>query len=112
MKKQTWQQWVRLVEREAVKNPNHPSRLRKGCLAPVTGTDYRALSAFVACLELYSFADHPSQVLSAMRLVLGEMQPSVRWIARELIPFVREWEDRDRLWPQIVGPVLKVVEGR
>jgi hypothetical protein len=109
MKKQTWSQWVRVVEREARENPAHPSRLRRGCLAPLTGTDVRAMTAFVACIDLYSYCDHPEEALRAAAIVLGQMQESVRWIARELIPFVREWEDRDRLWPRIVGASLHVV---
>lgn len=101
MKEQTWRQWVRLVEREAATRANHPSRLRKGCLAALTGTDTRALSAFVSCLELYSNTDRPDRALHAAALVVGEMQESTRWIARELIPFVLDWGDRERLWPKI-----------
>jgi hypothetical protein len=55
-KEQTWQQWVRLVEREASTDPGHPSKLRKGCLAPLTGTDTCAMTAFVACLKLCAYA--------------------------------------------------------
>lgn len=107
MKKQTWSQWVRLVEREAATNPDHPSKLRKGCLAPLTGTDVRALNAFVACLELVCYCDSQEHALGAASMVLHEMQPSTRWIARELIPFVLDWGDRERLWPSLEkGAVL------
>ncbi len=101
MKEQTWKQWVRLVIREKKENPEHPSRLFDGCMAPLTGTDYRALEAFAACLKLSSYCDRPEQAIRAMRIVLGEMQPSVRWIARELIPFAKEWNDRERMWPRL-----------
>lgn len=97
-KEQTWQQWVREIERATKENSNHPSRLRKGCLAALTSTDFCALNAFVPCLRLYIYTGN-ERALEAARLVLSEMQGSTRWIARELIPFVREWEDRERLWP-------------
>ena len=100
MKEQTWQQWARLVMREAQDYPEHPSRLRKGALAALTGTDVRVLNAFVPILELYVRTEEP-RLLDAARAVLLEMQPSTRWIARELIPFVREWPDRELLWPKL-----------
>lgn len=102
-KEQTWRQWVRLVERESKYDPGHPSGLRMGCLAPLTGTDYRALDAFVACLKLYSYTGE-RRVLAAASVVLVEMQDSARWIARELIPFVMDWDDREKLWP-LLAPV-------
>jgi hypothetical protein len=104
MKEQTWRQWVRIVERD----PETPSRLRKGCLAPLTGTDARALDAFVACLKLYAYTGE-RRVIGAASTVLIEMQDSTRWIARELIPFVMNWEDRERLWPLLAPVPLKFV---
>lgn len=97
MKEQTWQQWCRAVERD----PHTPSRLRKGSLAALTGTDVRALDAFVPTLKLYAYTGS-EDLLGAMMLLLKEMQESTRWIARELIPFVMEWSDREKLWPLIV----------
>jgi hypothetical protein len=97
MAKQSWQQWVRSVERD----PNTPSKLRKGSLAALTGPDVRVLDAFVACLKLHCYCDNPRVALAAARLLLGEMQESTRWIARELIPFAMNWEDRERLWPYL-----------
>jgi hypothetical protein len=96
MKEQTWQQWVRAVERD----PNTPSKLRKGALGALTGTDFRVLNAFVPCLQLYSCTGN-EQVLQAARVLLTEMQPSTRWIAKELIAFAMNWEDRERLWPYL-----------
>jgi hypothetical protein len=101
MKKQTWQQW----SRECARDPSSPSKIRKGALAALTGTDVDVLDAFVPCLELYARTGN-ERVLEAARIVLLEMQPSTRWIARELIAFVMCWDDRERLWPQIVGPDL------
>lgn len=93
MKKQTWQQWVRAVERD----PHTPSSIRKGTLAALTGTDRRVLDAFVACLELYAYDNSPT-VLTAARKVLTRIRPSMCWVAKELIAFVFEWHDRERLW--------------
>jgi hypothetical protein len=106
MKEQTWRQWVRIVERDE----DSPSSLRKGSLAPLTGQDTRVLDAFVACLKLYACSDEIGQfgALSAIRALLPAMQDSTRWIACELIPFVLEWDDRERLWPRMV-PGLKIV---
>lgn len=102
MKKQTWRQWVRLC----LNDPSSPTLLKKGSLAALTGQDERALNAIVACLELYSNSDAAGEcgALAALRALLPAMQPSTRLIARELIPFVLDWQDRQRLWPLIAQP--------
>lgn len=99
MKEQTWPQWARVC----VKDPSSPSRLKKGALAALTGQDVRALNAFVAALQLYSNSDENGErgALAAMRALLPAMQRSTQWIARELIPFVLDWDDREKLWPLI-----------
>lgn len=104
-KEQTWRQWFRIVAAEATEDPSHPSRLRKGSLAALTGTDTRALEAFIACMKLYNYCDHPGTVLAAARLILGEMQAKTRWIAREFLPYTGNWEDREQLWPILTKPV-------
>ncbi len=106
MKKQTWSQWVRAT----VKDPSSPTKLTKHSLAALTGTDVRVLDAFVPCLELYAYTES-RDVLDAAAILLIEMQESTRWIARELIPFVLNWEDRERLWPRLSPVEFKVVEG-
>jgi len=105
MKEQTWQQWARAV----IKEQNPRSKLSKGCLGALTGTDAKVLNAFVACLQLYAYTGN-KEPLDAACSVLTEMQDSTRWIARELIPFVLEWGDRERLWG-LVAPrsVLEAV---
>lgn len=108
MKEQTWQQWVRAVVKETETRPNHQSRLRKGCLGALTGTDAKALNAFVACLQLYAYTGN-KEPLDAARAVLAEMQDSTRWIARELIPFVLDWGDRERIWGLVVPRTLEAV---
>ena len=96
VKKQTWQQWARAVARD----PSSPSKLYREALAALTGQDTRALDAIVACLELYSRSDSDGRrgALAAIRALLPAMQESTRWIAREVIPFVLEWSDRERVW--------------
>jgi hypothetical protein len=109
MRKQTWQQWARAC----AKDPESPSNLGKSSLAALTGQDARALSAIVACLELYANSDEDGErgALQAIRALLPAMQESTRWIARELIPFVLDWSHRDTLWPLVAGPNLRLVEG-
>lgn len=99
MNKQTWQQWARIVARDVVS----PSQLTRDALASLTGQDTRAAALFVAALELYAVSDDDGQRagLGAMNCAVRAMQEKTRWIARELIPYVLEWEDRDRLWPRI-----------
>jgi len=96
---QTWQAWARTCERD----PSTPSLLKKGSLAALTGQDQRALSAIVACFELYASSDDDGQrgALDAVRALLPAMQESTRWIARELIPYALDWGDRERLWPLV-----------
>lgn len=97
MKKQTWQQWARAV----VRDPDSPSLIRKGSLGALTGQDALALTAIVACYELYASSDGDGQrgARVSIRALLPAMQPGTRWIARELIAFVFDWDDRLRLWP-------------
>ena len=101
MSKQTWQQWARVVGRD----PSSPSEIGTKSLAALTGQDARALSAIVACWELYASSDEDGQrgALAAVRALLPAMQESTRWLARELIPFALDWSDRDTLWPKVVG---------
>lgn len=69
-------------------------------LAPLTGTDFRALAAIAALWELYSMERH-ARVLDAVRIALGEMQPSTRHFARPLIARAMDWSDQDKLWPLV-----------
>lgn len=77
--------------------------LGKGCFAPMTCQDYRAFSAFVHLLELYSFADEDGQqcALIAMSSTIMAMQPKCRSIAKKAIPHVLDWDDEDRLWARM-----------
>jgi hypothetical protein len=35
------------------------------------------------------------------------MQPKCRFFARELIAFVLDWGDRERLWPLVHSPIVR-----
>jgi hypothetical protein len=105
MRKQTWQQWVRAIERG---DRSTPSLILRGTLAALTGQDVRAMNAIVACWELYASSDKDGQrgALQAVRALLPALQTSVRPLARELIPFALDWDDRERLWPLVSPPKL------
>jgi len=109
MKKQTWMQRARAVG----KDPKSPSELGSQSLAALTQQDARALNAIVAALELYACSDEDGQrgALMAIRALLPAMQESTRWIAKEMIPFVLNWDDRARLWPLMSpsAPVIRLV---
>lgn len=70
-------------------------------LGALTGTDHRALEAIDRCWELYAHTGS-ERVLAAVAGLIGEMQPSTRFFARELIARAMDWGDRDRLWPLVV----------
>lgn len=95
-RKQTWRQWARAVLRD----PSSPSKITKDMIAALTGTDARVLDAIVACLEAYAYTGDPL-VFDALRVLVRLMQVHTRPLARELIPFVLCWEDRERLWPRM-----------
>ncbi len=67
------------------------------CLAPLTGTDSRALDAAVQIIELWAYdRDHHLEV--AFGLVVARMQPKCRELAYHAIAHVVEWSDRARIW--------------
>jgi len=88
--------------------------LGKGCLAPLTGQDAKALDAIVACWKLYAISDEAGQrvALASVTLLLHGMQEKTRWLARELIPFVFDWTDRERLWSLVTGDLRAVLSAK
>lgn len=100
MKKQSWIKWLRAC----AKNPDSPAQL-PGDPAMLTGQDFRALEAIVACWELCACADEDGEkaALAAVRALLPALQPKCRPFARELIAFSMDWVDRDRLWLLAAG---------
>ena len=109
MKKQSWQSWARTCAAD----PESPSNIGRHSLAALTGQDTRALNAIVACFELYASGDDDGArgALEAVRALLPAMQAQTRWIAKELIPFVLDWNDRERVWALVTDPGLRIVEG-
>ena len=68
------------------------------CLAPLTGTDTRALRAAVEIIELYSYHTRP-ELLKAFGIVVSSgMQKSTQELAYHAIAHLLNWEDRARLW--------------
>jgi hypothetical protein len=73
------------------------ANLGKRCLAPLTGTDARALAAAVHIAELYSYHQERGVMEAFARIVLC-MQSSTRELAYHAIAHVMDWSDRRRLW--------------
>jgi hypothetical protein len=69
-------------------------------LAPLTGTDTKALLAIAACWELFAYT-RSNRVLDAIRSLLSEMQASTAPLTRDLIARAMDWSDRDRYWPLV-----------
>lgn len=78
---------------------------RKDVLAPLTGQDYAAYRTFIHALELYCYSDGDGRehALLCMRYAALAMQQHTRWIARETIPHLLDWGDRETLWPKILA---------
>lgn len=74
-------------------------------LAPLTGTDDKALSAAVMIIGLYSYHRDDS-VIQAFGLVAGKMQPSTQELAYHAIAYVLNWEDRATIWKQAGLPEI------
>lgn len=94
-----WLKWARAC----TKDVRSPSRITREDLAALTGQDVRALSVIAAAWELYAVGDAAASksAIDIIRAALSAMQPGARCLARELIPFVLDWSDRDRLWPLV-----------
>lgn len=79
------------------------------CLAPLTGTDWRALRASVEIVELY--LEHRSaKVTHAFGLVVSTMQAHCRYLAFHAIAHVLDWGDRAKIW-QLAGLDFQDLKG-
>lgn len=67
------------------------------CLAPLTGTDAKALAAAVHILELWSYSESPD-LLQAFAIVVRAMQRSTQELAYHAIAKCSEWHHREPLW--------------
>jgi len=68
-------------------------------LAPLTGTDRRALFAFIQIVDLYAH-DHDCSVIPAMKAVVGRMQQTTWHLAYHSIAHIMDWPDREFIWCQ------------
>jgi len=73
------------------------SNLGGRALAPLTGSDTRALRAAVQIIEQFSYDQHPD-VLRAFAYVVSRMQPHTRELAYHAIAHPLDWSDREKLW--------------
>lgn len=70
-------------------------------LAPLTGTDTRALLAIARCWKLYFNADRPELVLQAVAALLRCMQPKCWHFAKALIPWAGDWSHEETVWQRL-----------
>jgi len=67
------------------------------CMGALTGTDWKAMRAIVALLELHAYAPEPTH-WQAFAILVETMQEKTRWMAHAIIAMVLNWDDRNRLW--------------
>jgi hypothetical protein len=74
-------------------------------LAGMTGQDRRALSAIAHCWELFSAGDDDARAGAALavRALLPAMQNKYIPLAKELIAYAMDWDDRERYWPRVIS---------
>lgn len=74
--------------------------LGKRVLAPLTGTDWRALKAAIQIVELWQQCDmhDEGKVAEAFATVVRCMQESCRYLAFHAIAHVAEWDTRLKFW--------------
>lgn len=85
------------------------ANLGRGALAPLTGTDSRALAAVAHILMLRAVADSERLPLEAFRAVVLTMQPKTRELAYHAVAWCGEWEWRERVWRAAGLPPLEHV---
>lgn len=75
----------------------------KYALAPLTGQDARALSAFLHLVALYGGSDDNGRemALLAMGYTLRAMQPKTRYLAKAGIPSVLDWSHEEEIWRHV-----------
>jgi hypothetical protein len=71
--------------------------LGKDCLAPLTGTDAKALACAVQVIDLYSHHRMQS-VLTAFAFIVLQMQPKCQELAFHAVAHVMDWDDRADVW--------------
>lgn len=66
-------------------------------LAPLTGTDTKALRAAVQIMELYGY-DRAPILCEAFGMVVCRMQSRTMWLAFHAIAHPLDWSDRAQVW--------------
>lgn len=87
---------------ERVDEPLRWLRLNHHDLAPLTGTDTRALLAIAACWRLYFNADDQPSVIVAVVALLQSLQPKCWRLAKALIPWAGDWSHEAPVWLQVI----------
>ena len=77
----------------------------KGCLSPLTGTDFRALDAAIQIIAMLAY-DRSPEAIEAFGKVVGRMQPHCQWIAYQAIAHGIDWSERDSIWAEAGLPVV------
>ena len=73
------------------------ANLGSRALAPLTGSDTRALRAAVQIIEQWSYDRHGG-VLRAFFEVVSRMQSHTRFLAYHAIAHPMDWSDREKIW--------------
>ena len=82
------------------------ANLGKGCLAPLSGQDYKALAAAVQLVPVWCNSDDRGAVAQAFRIVVEQMQPECREMAFHAIAHPADWGHRFELWHQAGLPAF------
>jgi hypothetical protein len=81
------------------------SNLGSRALAPLTGSDTKALRAAVQIMEAWGY-DRSPNYLHAFGLCVARMQPQTRELAYHAIAHPLDWSDRARIWSAIADSKL------
>jgi hypothetical protein len=76
------------------------SNLGPNALAPLTGSDVKALRAATQIMEAYGYDRHPA-LMDAFALVVSRMQSKCRHLAYHAIAHPLDWSDRAKIWMAI-----------
>ena len=68
-------------------------------LAPLTGTSTKTLKAVAHLWQLYAYTREPA-VIEAVRLLVPSLG-NCAGLARELIAWAMDWDDREKLWSEV-----------
>ena len=84
-------------------------RANKHNLAPLTGTDVKALLAIAYSWRLYSYT-RDAGVIDAVVKLLRTMQPKCWRYAKALIPWAMDWSDEDVVWAEVEARLVAAAD--